>query len=164
MQVIRIIARVSCKVHKVSNYSDSPLSLLFSCSLEYFTVVLTRQLIVGTLVPPLVSPATWPPVPLIVNPSTSNCRCVPSASCPNPLPTPPNDGSGQLDIRIVNNGGLVSGNLHSSTPSRFYANSILSPRRQLQRPRLPAATVLWPAARPEAINVDYAFRRLQVRL
>lgn len=27
MQVIRIIARVSCKVHKVSNYSDSPLSL-----------------------------------------------------------------------------------------------------------------------------------------
>ncbi|XP_075145319.1 inactive CLIP domain-containing serine protease A3 [Haematobia irritans] len=51
--------------------------------------VLTRQLISGT-VSPLI--ATTP----------SYCICVPAGSCPNPLPPPPTDGSGQIDIRIVN--------------------------------------------------------------
>ncbi|KAH8359420.1 hypothetical protein KR093_006548 [Drosophila rubida] len=82
--------------------------------------LLTRQLIVGTLVPPQVPPASWPQLPTIVNPGTSNCRCVPSASCPNPLPTPPNDGSGQLDIRIVNNGGLPTAATTSSPLSCSY--------------------------------------------
>ncbi|XP_068155252.1 phenoloxidase-activating factor 2 [Drosophila tropicalis] len=70
--------------------------------------ILTRQLVVGTLVPPIIpaAPGTWPPVPNIVNPGTSYCQCVPPGSCANPLPTAPTDGSGQLDIRIVNNGGL----------------------------------------------------------
>ncbi|EDW68187.1 phenoloxidase-activating factor 2 [Drosophila virilis] len=77
--------------------------------------LLTRQLIVGTLVPPQVPPAGWPSVPSIVAPGSSNCRCVPSGSCPNPLPSLPNDGSGQLDIRIVNNGGLATSPT-SSTP------------------------------------------------
>ncbi|ALC46428.1 CG13318, partial [Drosophila busckii] len=67
----------------------------------------TRQLIVGTLLPPQVPPASWSPVPQIVAPSASNCRCVPPGSCPNPLPTVPSDGSGQIDIRIVNSGGVT---------------------------------------------------------
>ncbi|EDV92894.1 chymotrypsin-like protease CTRL-1 [Drosophila grimshawi] len=69
--------------------------------------LLIRQLIVGTLLPPQVPPANWPPVPAIVTPGTpTNCRCVPAGSCPNPVPLPPNDGSGQIDIRIVNSGGV----------------------------------------------------------
>ncbi|XP_073824709.1 inactive CLIP domain-containing serine protease A3 [Musca autumnalis] len=50
----------------------------------------TRQLISGTINPYIVTP--------------SYCICVPAGSCPNPLPTPPTDGSGQIDIRIVNTG------------------------------------------------------------
>uniref|UniRef100_A0A1I8PUD1 Phenoloxidase-activating factor 2 n=1 Tax=Stomoxys calcitrans TaxID=35570 RepID=A0A1I8PUD1_STOCA len=53
--------------------------------------VLTRQLIAGTV------------NPFIVN-TPSYCICVPAGSCPNPLPTPPTDGTGQIDIRIVNTG------------------------------------------------------------
>ncbi|XP_017037451.1 phenoloxidase-activating factor 2 isoform X1 [Drosophila kikkawai] len=71
--------------------------------------ILTRQLIVGTLVPPQVPPGTWPPVPSIVNPGTSSyCQCVPPGSCANPIPTVPSDGSGQIDIRIVNTGAYPS--------------------------------------------------------
>ncbi|XP_030374586.1 phenoloxidase-activating factor 2 [Scaptodrosophila lebanonensis] len=55
--------------------------------------ILARQLIVGTLVPPL-----------LVAPTASYCQCVPPGSCANPVPTLPTDGSGQLDIRIVNSG------------------------------------------------------------
>ncbi|XP_001359817.4 phenoloxidase-activating factor 2 [Drosophila persimilis] len=68
--------------------------------------ILTRQLIVGTLVPPLL-PGPWPS-PAIVAPGTSYCQCVPPGSCANPLPTVPSDGSGQLDIRIVNTGAYPS--------------------------------------------------------
>lgn len=59
--------------------------------------VLARQLIVGTI-PQL----TFPSI------TTSYCICVPPGSCPNPLPTAPTDGSGQIDIRIVNNGTIAS--------------------------------------------------------
>ncbi|XP_037956127.1 phenoloxidase-activating factor 2 [Teleopsis dalmanni] len=51
--------------------------------------VLARQLITGTVTPNIVTP-------------TSYCICVPAGSCPNPI-TNPTDGSGQIDIRIVNN-------------------------------------------------------------
>ncbi|KAM7360357.1 inactive CLIP domain-containing serine protease A3 [Cochliomyia hominivorax] len=59
------------------------------------STVLTRQLISGTLTPNIVNTA-------------SHCICVPPGSCPNPLPAPPSDGSGQIDIRIVNNPVVVT--------------------------------------------------------
>ncbi|XP_011188230.1 phenoloxidase-activating factor 2 [Zeugodacus cucurbitae] len=59
--------------------------------------VLTRQLIVGTTPPFTVSPI-----------ASSYCICVPPGSCPNPLPTAPTDGSGQIDIRIVNNPAVTT--------------------------------------------------------
>ncbi|EDV49872.1 phenoloxidase-activating factor 2 [Drosophila erecta] len=82
--------------------------------------ILARQLIVGTLLPPLVPPGTWPPVPSIVNSGTSYCQCVPPGSCANPLPTAPSDGSGQIDIRIVNNGGYATVPTTSSTLTCSY--------------------------------------------
>ncbi|KAI9579324.1 hypothetical protein GQX74_004796 [Glossina fuscipes] len=38
-----------------------------------------------------------------VTPTASFCICVPPGSCPSPLPSPSTDGSGQIDVRIVNN-------------------------------------------------------------
>ncbi|XP_005178152.2 phenoloxidase-activating factor 2 [Musca domestica] len=70
--------------------------------------VMTRQLISGTINPYIVTP-------------TSYCICVPAGSCPNPLPTPPNDGSGQIDIRIVNTGSAPA-----ITPTPFTCNYGLS--------------------------------------
>ncbi|XP_014092876.2 phenoloxidase-activating factor 2 [Bactrocera oleae] len=58
---------------------------------------LTRQLIVGTF-PQLTLPSII----------SSYCICVPPGSCPNPLPTSPTDGSGQIDIRIVNNASTTN--------------------------------------------------------
>ncbi|KAL9895355.1 inactive CLIP domain-containing serine protease A3-like isoform 1-T1 [Glossina fuscipes fuscipes] len=52
---------------------------------------LLRHLIIGKL------------TPNIVTPTASFCICVPPGSCPSPLPSPSTDGSGQIDVRIVNN-------------------------------------------------------------
>ncbi|XP_053948990.1 phenoloxidase-activating factor 2 [Anastrepha ludens] len=54
--------------------------------------VMSRQLISGSI-PPFNSP----------NIISSYCVCVPPGSCANAIPTVPTDGSGQIDIRIVNN-------------------------------------------------------------
>ncbi|TMW49312.1 hypothetical protein DOY81_005612 [Sarcophaga bullata] len=68
---------------------------------------LTRQLITGVITPNIVNTA-------------AHCICVPAGSCPNPLPTPPTDGSGQIDIRIVNNPVVIT------TPAPFTCNYGLS--------------------------------------
>lgn len=38
----------------------------------------------------------------------TTCRCIPPGSCP-PVPTLPTDGTGQIDIRIVNNVSVFKG-------------------------------------------------------
>ncbi|XP_067638203.1 phenoloxidase-activating factor 2 isoform X2 [Eurosta solidaginis] len=68
------------------------------CSILHY--VQTRQLVIGT-VPPLGAGGSI---------TTSYCICVPPGSCSNPTSTQPTDGSGQIDIRIVNNPTLTPTN------------------------------------------------------
>lgn len=73
---------------------DSFLTCYFFLHFYYRIIefsVLLRHLIIGKI------------TPNIVTPTTSFCICVPPGSCPSPLPSPPTDGSGQIDVRIVNN-------------------------------------------------------------
>lgn len=161
MQVIRIIARVSCKVHRVSNYSDSPSPLLLLLGILYYSFDAATDC--GHF-----------------GASTGfSCHLATSAehreSRHHQLPLCALGLVSQSIAHATQRWQRAAGYTHSeqwrigkwkslrdSIPTSIW--TFLSPRRQLQHPRLAAATVLWPAARPEAINVDYAFHRLQVRL